>query len=140
MYYHYDHTAIGTYPNPVSFAKELGNALRAKGWTVIERYMGHAPGHGDKYEFMDKLLGGSDNRLPSLLINRENCEYLITSMENAPMRLGTRGFEKDKSSERDKKTPQEEATHFSDAFDMLAWGELNSNIANEPAFMDNFIG
>jgi hypothetical protein len=126
--YHFDHTATGKFPNPISMADEFTRAMEALGWKIQPRYMGQAPGHDDKFELIDKALGEEDERLPAIRINEANCEHLIGSLENAPLKRGMRGFEKDKSSERDPNTQPEEATHYSDAFDMLIWGMLNGKV------------
>lgn len=104
------------------------NALKRKGWNVIEVPMGRPMSHNKKYEFLNGCLAGTQR--PYIRINRENNEDLIASMENAGVIEGRNGFEKDKSKEKyrisvdcaDPETELAQRTDLSDAFDTLVIG------------------
>ncbi len=117
--YYYDQTAVDGKANAKSYKDEVIDLLRAAGWQVNAYYFGRNPSHQSKHLFWQSAYQGLEKNMPWFMLNRDNCDMLITSMMNAGMRQGKNGFEKDKSSERDKDFPQEEATHLSDAWDML---------------------
>ena len=102
--------------------------LRAHGWNVIEVPMGRPMSHNKKYEFLNGCLAGTQR--PFLRINKENNEYLIASMENARVKEGRNGFEKDKSQEKNRVSKEVDdieaelstRTDLSDAFDTLVIG------------------
>lgn len=128
--YWFDHTATAESPIlDYSFSDEVTKQLSARGWNVNRQHMGQAPGHHDKYVFMGRVFA-RDEGLPELWINAENCEPLLLSLQLAPARQTRKGFEKDKTSERDPNADQAEATHLSDAFDQLIWAVFNGlNVA-----------
>ena len=136
--YYYDHTAIGTDGrSTTTYKDEVIREFIKEGWAVVENYIGQAPGHNSKYLLWNALLSG-DDRLPLVGFNEDNCEHLIISIKHAPMKEGYKGPEKDKSSEdQRKKTPQESATHLSDAGDTLAYGKLSNRMRADSTFVDN---
>lgn len=93
--------------------------LTAAGWKVNQIYQGQDPRHAAKHMLWSILLKEKDARMPCIRFNKANCSYLIISMENAP--IDKDGISKGKRSERSKSLPQEEATHLSDAADILIW-------------------
>lgn len=124
VFYHFDHTAIPTSASSDNtFADEVRNSLRGRGWNVIDCNMGKAPHHHEKYVLWGRVFA-RDPDLPVVEFNRENCEPLMLSMALAPARQTRQGFEKDKTSERGE--DQLSATHLSDAADQLLWGKLVS--------------
>ncbi|HJF91056.1 MAG TPA: hypothetical protein K8W02_01520 [Mediterranea massiliensis] len=110
------------------FYNIVKKVLRSYGWNVIEIPMGRPMSHNKKYEFLNGCFAGTQR--PFLRINKENNEYLIASMENARVKEGRNGFEKDKSQEKarvSKEVDDIEAelstrTDLSDAFDTLVIG------------------
>lgn len=110
------------------FYNIVKKVLRSHGWNVIEIPMGRPISHNKKYEFLNGCFAGTQR--PFLRINKENNEYLIASMENARVKEGRNGFEKDKSQEKarvSKEVDDIEAelstrTDLSDAFDTLVIG------------------
>lgn len=110
------------------FYNIVKKVLRSHGWNVIEVAMGRPMSHNKKYEFLNGCFAGTQR--PFLRINKENNEYLIASMENARVKEGRNGFEKDKSQEKarvSKEVDDIEAelstrTDLSDAFDTLVIG------------------
>ncbi len=133
----YDHTAKRTDAiNDTEYHLEYMNELRKAdeygAWKVNDRYMGRTPSPALRFEFWGKLLNEQQPHWPRFRYNRNHCEYWAISCMMAPMKVGSSGFEKDKKSERQKNadgefvTPQEEATHFSDAGDTLLYFRINS--------------
>lgn len=132
VYYIYDHTAIAKSPaDQQDFSDDIVNALKELGWDCRRTYIGATPSHGYRYVLMNDLFGG---KLPTRVsINRANCQELIFAMEAAPVKQGKTGFEKDKSSERSKVIPQVEATHLTDAFDILVCGLMGKKAKKSTA-------
>lgn len=111
------------------FYNIVKKVLRCHGWNVIEVPMGRPMSHNKKYEFLNGCFAGTQR--PFLRINKENNEYLIASMENARVKEGRNGFEKQKGDEKKRLTADEMAdpetalsirTDLSDAFDTLVIG------------------
>lgn len=136
VYHWYDQTATGRDAVRLKYVDETEALLKKRGWTVIRKYIGAAPGHMQKFELWDKLLQGTDARLPSILFNKDNFKDALLSMKMAKLKQGSRGFEKDKSSERSKVIPREQATDLSDATDLIAWGRFASKVGSNMPFFD----
>lgn len=110
------------------FYNIVKKVLRSHGWNVIEVPMGRPMSHNKKYEFLNGCFAGTQR--PFLRINKENNEYLIASMENARVKEGRNGFEKDKSQEKNRVSKEVDdieaelstRTDLSDAFDTLVIG------------------
>ena len=125
--YWYDQTAIGKYGTAnLSFADVVIKTFQKQGWAVTPRYVGAAPSHHDKYIFFAKLHKANDPNLPQLKYNKTNCKYLIISIQQAGIREGKNGFEKDKRPEHYKNAIDEETTHFSDAHDTVIYFKYSS--------------
>lgn len=135
--FYYDHTAIGENAlTDYSFADEVYNVLNKHGWNVTMVYIGQAPSHAYKYNYWGIAMQG-DSPLPMPKFNRTNCGSLLKSMENADARQGPSGFEKDKTPERRKDVPPNEATHLSDAGDTLYIGKYAGTLTEEEGFEEN---
>lgn len=111
-----------------TYAEEFAATLRLAGWNVIPRNtIATNPYHHDKHLLWQYILTEKDTRLPKFRMNINNCEDVFTSMLNAPLNSGPKGFEKDKSSERKASgILPEHATHFSDTVDIPIWGKYKS--------------
>lgn len=72
--------------------------LRAASWDVTGIDMGRPMAHTAKYEDINNGLAGLS--YPAVRINKEKNEDLIVSLENADVRQGPMGWEKDKSGEK----------------------------------------
>jgi len=119
--FYHDHTHIGRLGHQVPYAEYIEQKLTAAGWQVNMYYYGKSPNHTDKHLFFEELFMGQRAYLPSLAINAERCEALITSMENTGVVQAQDGFKKDKSAEKDSEFPQDQAPHLGDALDMLLY-------------------
>lgn len=118
----YDHTMIGEDAvRKHGFILELKRELEAHDWTVTLIYVGQAPSHHTKYVFMYRRIGNMEEEtpFPRLRVNEENCEPTLQSCRLAGAKQTKSGFEKDKNPEKDDNVDQAEATHLSDAFDLL---------------------
>ena len=110
--------------NSESYIDIISRVLSDAGYTVSLVYVGQPARHDWKHETIDLALKG-DPKYLAIRFNLLNCEYLKLSMEQAGVRQGKNGFEKDKSPESQPDTPEapdEQKTHISDAFDTLFIG------------------
>jgi hypothetical protein len=121
--FYYDRNGNNRQPNsPLTFAEQFANKLRKAGWIVyFKTPQGLDAYHHDKYLLWYNVLKETDPNLPLFRINSENCSDAMLSMLNAPVKDGGSGFKKDKSSEQSDTLPQEKATHFSDALDVIVY-------------------
>lgn len=123
VYYWYDHTAIARDSRGETYEEIVMRVLTSYGWSVEKMYIGHQPSHDDRYKFFGYIYKGDRPELPSVSLNRHHCKYLIISMNNAKVKQGRNGFEKDKSDEKKHEIDQRTTTHFSDAHDTLLMGK-----------------
>lgn len=130
VHYWYDHTAVGTDATRITtYADEVISTLQTNGWQVVPHYIGQAPSHHSKYKLWSAALAG-DASIPKQQINSVNSRVLLISMQHAPIKEGRNGFEKDKSSERNPKIDQAEATHPSDAADTILFGRYHNKLSS----------
>lgn len=110
----------------VKHAIEFDENGHSTGWVVklMNEHQGNIS-QSDEYEFMIELLEGSNDKLPQVQLDFYNCRNCISSIENAPVKLGSNSkgqkfIQKDKSSEKKLKDRPEllpsMSTNFSDAF------------------------
>lgn len=107
-----------------SYIDVIKRVFREAAYNVTDVFIGQQVRHDWKHEAIDLALKGDPNYL-SIRFNLLNCEYLKLSMEQAGVRTGKNGFEKDKTAEALPDTPEapdEQKTHISDAFDTLFVG------------------
>ncbi len=126
VYYIYDHTAIGRTPTKKVFKTVVIDAFIARGWMVIEKYTGEAPGHDIKFERMKPWLINRGEH--AIMVNEITCDQMIRSIEQTPGKTVGGVTKKDKSSELKLDFPAEDSTHFSDTFDQILWGVFEHNI------------
>lgn len=124
--YYYDTTARHksyALANQQDFKDVVIEELTHAGWNVNYVDMGRPMEHPLKHKDINESLAGVG--FPFIRINTENNEALIVAMENTGVRVGSRGFEKDKSKEKYVETeydPLELRTDGTDAFDSLFIG------------------
>lgn len=125
--FYYDHTAKqNNASNEYLYWTEVVDILRDSthgSWTVEAIDIGRTPSPSIRYEMWIKILQSNDIKFKYHTIH---CEHWSTSCMLAPLKQGSNGLEKDKSSERDKKLSgkRERATHYSDAGDTLAYAAI----------------
>lgn len=126
VYYFYDHTAKSADPARKSLYEECTSYFEDNGWEVTQIFMGQAPGHNYKYsklkEFFEEL-----GDMP-IRFHKYRCASLLLAMDQTGTLETDKGTKKDKSKERIKTFPQEQATHLPDAFDMCVWGTLELDL------------
>ena len=130
--YYYDETALqGAYASDTeTFSDIVKYELHKRKWTVIDQYIGKPMKHNLKHQYINDALTGRKYLFPTF--NRSNNEFLLPAMENAGVRIGRNGFEKDKSAEKLEETeedPLELRTDGTDAWDTLFIG-LNFHAVN----------
>lgn len=128
--YWFDATAVkGDARTDISFADEWTQALTRKGWKVNRMDIGQIGSHGSRYYFWGRLLQGQDPDLPRFRYNRDNCAAWEISAQQAGILKKQDKIQKDKSSEkRGSGIPPQEATHLSEAGDVLLWGRYRDRI------------
>lgn len=119
--FYFDHTFKGTVTG--QHEQELyviiEHSFKRNGWTVRSKYIGRAMNHVEKNLLINNMLKGRAKH--QVLINRDNNEDLIISIEQAEVI----GGKKDKSGEKKVETEEDQLqnrTDFSDAFDTLCIG------------------
>jgi hypothetical protein len=127
IYYWYDHTAVGD-QHETRICDDVIRLLRKGGWSVKGMYIGKSTTHESRYRMFGHLLKESGKYNKKLTVNRENCDKLILSIYQAQAEQKKDGYGKDKSTERDKNFPADEATHYSEALDTLCTGILESKL------------
>lgn len=138
--FYYDHTAVAAYANTANTYKDsVIDAFRKFGWRVIDIYIGQTAKHSVRYELWNNILKGDGYSEPLPRFNRNNCHWLITSMENAKIKETNKGVQKDKADEQ-KDVDQRGTTHFSDAADTMLMAKLGNKLivsadVSEPMFM-----
>ncbi len=138
---YYDHTMVGEDAvREYGFVLELSRELRALGWHGEEVYIGQAPGHHEKYVFWSRRFNHADPQLPAVRWNAENCEPTLLSMRLAGAKQTRRGFEKDKSPEKDPNADQAGTTHLSDACDLLVIGRFLTLTSGDATGVDVLFG
>lgn len=98
-----------------TYYQKVERALQAAGWTVyLKAPGGRTTRHDERFAFMDDVLKEQILNYPRLRINRDACKWVIMALQTARTKAdGT----KDKSNERKREFPQEQATHITDAVD-----------------------
>ena len=119
--FYYDSTALnGNYAvNDEDFRWVIKNAFREKGWRVNEVYIGKPMRHIEKQLLINRMFAGKAKL--KVMINRENNEDLLVSIQTAGVYNGG----KDKRGEKLAETEEdklEARTDGSDAFDTLCIG------------------
>ncbi|MGJ3236417.1 hypothetical protein [Marivirga sp.] len=133
----YDHTGNSRVANSKeTYAEQFAKILEKNGWTVEMATKGAAMSHQNKYLLWNKILKKEEPNMPDIQFNLDNCKDALVSMENAPVKEGKTGIEKNKSSEKNELIPQEEATHFSDTCDMHVVDLFSDKLVNMPSFID----
>lgn len=122
---YYDHTFTWeSASSGESYAETIEKVFTDNGYKVTMVYVGQAPKHDWKHLMIDRTLKGDPDFL-WIQINLHNNEFLKLALEQAGVRQGKNGFEKDKSVEGSADTPDnpdQYKTHVTDAFDTLWYG------------------
>lgn len=119
--FYYDSTALGSNyaVNDQDFKWVIIEAFRSRGWRVSDVYIGKPMRHLEKQLLINRMLAGKSKL--KVMINRENNEDLLVSIQTAGVYNGG----KDKRGEKLAETEEdklEARTDGSDAFDTLCIG------------------
>ncbi|MEM8564940.1 MAG: hypothetical protein AAGF85_00670 [Bacteroidota bacterium] len=122
----------------LTYAEQFARILEKHGFNVIFlSRQGINIGHSEKYLLWAKTCKENDPNYPTVRFNLDNCNETMVSMSNAPAKETNKGLiEKVKTSERNAFIPQEEATHLSDAADILLCSVVSLQ-GMDPSFTDN---
>lgn len=136
LYLWYDPTGNNRTANSrETLADQVKNLLSKAGWDVYLMTQGGSNElHEHKFNLWNNILQENKTHLyPKVKFNRSNCTELWISMTSAPAKQGLHdSIKKDKKSERpNSKVPQEHATHFSDAADVIIVGMYNELLFGE---------
>lgn len=125
-----------------SIYEQLQQLFTRHGWHVeVVVLPGYASRrHEERREFMNDVMDEQDARLPKLRINEDTCKSPIIAMESTQT---TAEGKKDKSKEKDRDYPQENATHYTDGIDYYfmqkhGWrvmSDQSNNAAGEAMFL-----
>lgn len=141
IYLWYDNTGNNQQANDTrTYAQQAKDVLEKRGWTVFLMTKGGTnPFHAKKYLLFNMLMEEKLKTLPKLRFNRHNCKTLLISMNRAKTKAGKSIVEKDKSSEKSKKTERQYATDLSDAWDSVAFGLFENYLRYNSYFTDIII-
>ncbi len=108
-------------------ANLLAAALRKEGFRVHLLSKGQETiFYSQHYQLLNILFGDNDGTRDDILIDKNECEALISSIHHSPIKINEKRLELDKSSER---LPFEQqayySTQISSAFMYLLWGRYN---------------
>jgi len=121
----YDNTFIWTTGNnSESYRDTIMRIFENARWTVTDIYIGQTSRHDWRHEQIDRALKGDDDLLYPVF-NIYNNEFLKLAMEQAGVKVGKNGFEKDKTPESKDDSPDapdQYKTHVTDAWDTLFIG------------------
>ncbi len=120
--YYYDNTALGSNyaVNDEDFAKTICIELERNGWRVTPIHIGNPIKHHEKHKIIHQGLRGQNGLLPRF--NKDNNEPLLLALEQADVKVGSRGFQKDKSGEKLAESEEDRLEHRTDGTD--AWDTL----------------
>ena len=126
--YYYDSTAKATnYVETGHTAYDIVvEEFRLAGWKVKPVYMGNPMAHDRKHLIINNSFTGQERLVA--VINRDNNPELIQAIQLAAVKIGEKGFRKDKSAEKsletDSSLPYELRTDATDAYDTNLLGCL----------------
>ncbi|NQU53959.1 MAG: hypothetical protein HQ522_15635 [Bacteroidetes bacterium] len=123
--YYYDNTALGSNyaVSDEDFASVITSQFEKNSWYVTRVHIGNPIKHHEKYLMLDQAFKGQ--KYMFIQINQANNEPLVLAMQHTGVKVGPRGFQKDKSGEKLAETEEdllEHRTDGTDAFDTLFIG------------------
>lgn len=111
----------GNSRNPNSeetYNQEFCRLLRDACWKVEVKKLGRVPGYRTRYLLAHELLAELDPAQPRLRFNKYHCKEVLLAMQMTEIKQGKNGIEKNKTAEKLKSVPAEEAPHYTDTFDL----------------------
>ncbi|MDL2215266.1 hypothetical protein LJC00_03665 [Dysgonomonas sp. OttesenSCG-928-M03] len=110
-----------------SDANLLAIELTKRGWTVHMMSKGQPTiYYSQHYRLLNTLFGKPEGKQPTILIDRNECEALVSSINHSPLKKGSKEVELDKSSERELEFEDQAmySTQLSSALMYLLWGKF----------------
>ena len=120
IYYH-DSTALSVNYVEVNHDARyyVHDEFNKHGWRVIDKYLGNPMAHDRKHLIINNALAGQEKLFP--MFNADNNVELIQAIPLTGIRIGEKGFKKDKTQEKDLESesnlPYELRTDITDAWD-----------------------
>jgi hypothetical protein len=106
----------------------LERALKAKGW-IVHLMSRNQPiiTYGQHYRLLNLLFGKTDGKREEIMICRNECDALISSINHSPLKRHEGKIILDKSSEKELEYKDQEynSTQLATAYMYLLWGEFN---------------
>lgn len=121
-----------------TYNEQFISQLERQGWKVdVKRHGGQEPPQHDKFLLSSMILAETKrDKFPALRINGDKCKALIGSMNNTKVVMDSSSkFKKDKSSEKNRNLPQEQATHFGDCLDKYLWTKYGHLLKSKHSFV-----
>lgn len=123
-------------------ANLLAAALKARRWTVHLMSKGQETiYYGQHYSLLNMLFGPREASQWQVLIDRNECEALVSSINHSPLKRNEKRVELDKTSERlDFEDQAYYSTQLSSAFMYLLWGKFNHLLPASARKKQEYIG
>lgn len=105
----------------------LQKALMRKGWTVKLMSLNQATiTHANHYRLLNILFGQPDGVRDEILIDRNECEALVSSINHSPLKRTDGVIQLDKSSEKELEYSEQAlySTQIATSFLYMLWGEF----------------
>ncbi len=110
--------------NPKTVFQQIADRFRYHGWMVEIRVRpGQVKPHRERCMYMNEVLEESNVRLPLIRINDLACKDIIIALQVTAVKDD---YQKDKSSEKNRSFPQEQAPHFTDTVDYYIMQKYSS--------------
>jgi hypothetical protein len=136
--YYYDSTSKkGDAAGNLDWSEMVYQELTSQDWNVNKIDIGQIGSHHSRHGVYAYLLNEKSPELPKFRYNKTNAAQWFVSASQAGVIKRGDEIKKDKSSEKpDSGIAPEEATHISEALDVIVMGKLKPRIENQDEFMD----
>lgn len=114
----------------------ISKIFNRNGWSVSILAKKKAAQHEVRHELVNTILQETNPKLPQLRVNQSKCKDVVIAMKMAEI---LPNHKKSKKDERDRKFPQEHATHFTDTVDYFfeqKYGGVSTGFSQLPGFAD----
>ncbi|MDR2129602.1 MAG: hypothetical protein LBP56_00295 [Odoribacteraceae bacterium] len=121
----------------------LQKALFSRGWTVrLLSLSQETILHAQHYRLLNILFDKTDGRRDNILIDRNECEALVSSIHHSPLKRTEGRVVLDKSAEKELEYKDQAfySPQIATAFMYLLWGEFHQLLPNESSSMMNIGG
>lgn len=121
----------------------LQKALSRRGWSVKLMSLNQPTiYHSQHYRLLSILFSQSDGRRDNILIDRNECEELVSSINHSPLKRTDGKIQLDKSSEKELEYKEQAlySTQIATAFMYLLWGEFKHLLPSENSPGNSYAG